>query len=88
MDDAMEMMGEMASKMDCCDDEAFTIEGQDDLKLTFNDLELDQQLFLLAFSTSYLSLFSEDSGLNVPSEVYPPPLLVQDFNILYEVFLI
>ncbi|WP_343487971.1 hypothetical protein [Allomuricauda sp. d1] len=72
----------------CCDDESFTLEGQDDLKLTFNDLEIDQQVFLAAFASSYLDLFTDFSEQTVPFDTYPPPLLVQDFNILYEVYLI
>lgn len=86
MESAMKAFGDAENH--CCDDESFTLEGQDDLKLTFEDLELGQQFFLTSYATSYLELFSEFSEQSVPNETYPPPILVQDFNILYDVFLI
>ena len=72
----------------CCDDEVVVIEGQDDLKLSFNDLDIGQQTFLVAFTHSYIDLFSnlqQQRGLN---EFYPPPLLVKDLQLLDEVYLI
>lgn len=86
MASGMEMLGQEDSH--CCDDESFTFEGQDDLKLTFNDLDIGQQIFLVAFAGSYFSIFTESSEGPIPFDTYPPPLLVQDFNVLYEVFLI
>ncbi len=75
-------------KNHCCDDETFTIEGQDALKLTWDDLQLEQQVFLVAFAQSYYHLFTSLEQPPVPFTQYPPPLLVQDLNILHEVFLI
>ncbi|MBC30635.1 MAG: hypothetical protein CMH48_07285 [Muricauda sp.] len=72
----------------CCDDESFTIEGQDDLKLTWNDIQWGHQVFLAAFAQSYLGTFLDIEQLPIPLHTYPPPLLVQDLNILHEVFLI
>lgn len=86
METTMSAFGETENH--CCGDESFTLEGQDDLKLNFNDLDLGQQVFLVAFTASYLNLFSELSEQSVPFDRYPPPLLVQDYNILYDVFLI
>ena len=72
----------------CCDDESFTLQGQDDLKLSWDELDVETQQFLIAFATSYFQLFAIPSGQEVPEITYPPPLPVQDFTVLYEVFLI
>lgn len=86
MDEAAAVFGEAENH--CCGDETFTIEGQDNLKLSFNDLELGQQIFLVAFTSAYKDLFKVNTEQTVPFDSYPPPILVQDLNILYEVFLI
>ncbi len=88
MEDAMEAMQTTGLENHCCDDESFTLKGQDDLKLSLSDLALDDQLFLVAFTYSYIDLFAPISQLPVPNEKYPPPLLVKDIQILDEVFLI
>ncbi|AKA34615.1 hypothetical protein VC82_967 [Flagellimonas lutaonensis] len=72
----------------CCDDESFTIEGQDDLKLTWNDIQLGHQVVLATFAQSYLGTLLDIDQLPIPLHTYPPPFLVQDLNILHEVFLI
>lgn len=86
MESAMAAFGE--NEKHCCDDESFTLEGQDDLKLTWNDLDLDNQVFLFAFLRSYIDSLSDLKHHPVVDEAYPPPLLVRDFTILYEVYLI
>ncbi|MEM1259040.1 MAG: hypothetical protein AAGH81_10940 [Bacteroidota bacterium] len=84
MEDAMtEMNGKH-----CCDDESFTVEGQDDLKLSWDEVNVDTQKFLIAFLQSYLELLVLPLGEDVPETIYPPPLLVQDLIVLHEVFLI
>jgi len=88
MEDAMKMLGEKMEDKHCCDDESFTIEGQDDLKLTWEEVDLESQVFLTAFVQSYFQLNAFSSGKVVLEEPYPPPLLVHDLNILHEVFLI
>jgi hypothetical protein len=72
----------------CCDDKVILIEGQDDLKISFNDLNLHQQAFWVAFTYSYIDLFSNLAERPVPHELYPPPILVKDIQLLDEVFLI
>ncbi len=72
----------------CCKDELLVIDGQDDLKLSFSDLTIDQQEFLVAFSQLYLDLFNDIPEQVVPDFLYPPPLLVKDIQLLDEVFLI
>lgn len=79
---------QIADENSCCDDQLITVAGQDDLKLSFNDFSLDQQLFLVAFTHSYLNLFEIPSESLLPNEHYPPPLLFKDIQLLDEVFLI
>ena len=72
----------------CCDDELMVVQGQDNLTHTFNDLDVDQQLFLVAYAHYYINLFDVQEQRPVPHEQYSPPLLVKDIQLLDEVFLI
>ncbi|MBT8237987.1 MAG: hypothetical protein HKP38_01140 [Croceitalea sp.] len=72
----------------CCDDESFTLEGQDDLKLSWTDINLNQQVFIFAFTTSFLNELEPQSSKSISSETYPPPLLVRDKLVLHQKFLI
>lgn len=76
------------TKNSCCDDEVIFISGQDDLKMSFEDMSFDQQFFLVTLIHSYSDLFRATEQLSVPNEYYPPPLLVKDIQLLDEVFLI
>ncbi len=88
MEEAMAAMETDADDNHCCDDESFTLEGQDDLKLSNSDLDFEHQVFLVAFAHSYLDLFTPVEELPVPHEKYPPPILVRDIHVLDQVFLI
>ncbi|TAI48230.1 hypothetical protein EW142_15535 [Flagellimonas allohymeniacidonis] len=88
MADALSNSGQDSMMNHCCDDESFTLSGQEDLTLTWLDFDLDQQVFLFAFSHSYLDLYSPQVEPPAPHEEYPPPLLVKDIHILDQVFLI
>ncbi len=88
MEGAMALMGEKNPDNHCCDNESFTLKGQDDLKLSLGDLELGQQIFLVTFTQSYLDFFIPLQELPVPHEKYPPPILVKDIQVLDQVFLI
>jgi len=72
----------------CCDDEVIFVEGQDDLKISFNDLDTGQQSFLITFGHSYLNLFQIQRERTLPDEQYPPPILVKDIQLLDQVYLI
>lgn len=76
------------TKNSCCDDEVVFVDGQDQLKITFNDLDIKHQSFLIAFAHSYLDLLQDLKEQPVPHEQYPPPILVEDIQLLDEVFLI
>ena len=53
----MEAM-EKLQKKSCCKDEVDVVEGQDELKISsFEDLDFEQQQFLVAFAYSYLNGF-------------------------------
>ena len=85
---AMETM-ELTQKKSCCKDEVDVIEGQDELKTTsFEDLEFEQQQFLIAFAQSYLNLFESLPKEVISHKDYSPPNLVYDIQVLDQVFLI
>lgn len=75
-------------EMSCCKNEISVIEGQDELKLNFKNLDLDQELFVATFSYAYVRLF-EGSEEDITSfEDYPPPLIVKHIYKLDESYLI
>ena len=80
----------MEKKMEnhCCGDETFTILGQDDLKLSWDDLEIEQQYFIVALSEYYKQLFEPINKEVIPDEHYPPPILIKDIQLFDQVFLI
>ncbi|WP_350290000.1 hypothetical protein [uncultured Croceitalea sp.] len=88
MDAAMAVLEDNTVENHCCDDETFVIEGQDDLKLSFNEFDFDQQVFLVELATSLTATFEDSIGRIIPNEHYPPPILIEDRVILFEVFLI
>lgn len=79
--------GEMTEE-DGCRDQKVSVEGQKDLKISFNDLDLPQQVFLASFTYSYVVLFETLPQEFIPFSDYSPPLLVRDFQVLHETFLI
>ena len=75
-------------KKNCCKDEIQLVEGRDDLKLDFSDLNFQQQIFVTSFVITYINLFEGlESQIN-PFKEYTPPLVVKDIQLLDEVFLI
>ncbi len=88
MEGAMAEMDTVSADNHCCDSESFTIEGQDDLNISWEAADLDLQVFLVAFAYSYLDLFSIPLDRIRIQTPYPPPPLVHDLNLLHEVYLI
>ncbi|WP_338731587.1 HYC_CC_PP family protein [Mangrovimonas cancribranchiae] len=77
------------TKKHCCKDTIDFVKGQDQLTIKkFEDLELNQQLFLTAFTYSYLSVFEDLSRHTIPHKYYSPPNLVADIQVRDQVFLI
>ena len=72
----------------CCHNQNISVEGQDDLKISFQDLDLNKQLFLTAFTYSYTNLFEGLPQLVIPFKNYTPPLIVKDIPVLNDTFLI
>lgn len=81
---------EMASVEEdsCCTNEKIAVEGQDELKISFDSLDFQQQVFLATFTYSYLNLFEGSPRQIDPYRNYSPPLLVTDIQVLDQVFLI
>lgn len=75
-------------KNSCCKDEKVIVEGQEELKLNFQDLNFEQQLFLSSFTYSYIDLFEGLPQQVIPFQYYSPPILVSDIQLLDQVFLI
>jgi hypothetical protein len=74
-------------KKHCCKDEIQVIKGQDKLKKSsFEDLQLDQQLFLNTFFYSFVNLFEGLPELVIPHKNYSPPNLIVDIQVLDQVF--
>ncbi|WP_081211818.1 HYC_CC_PP family protein [Salegentibacter sediminis] len=80
---------EMENSVDnCCTNEKVVVDGQDELKHTFESLDFEQQLFIASFSFSYLNLFETLPREVVPFKDYSPPLIVSDIQLEDQVFLI
>ncbi len=78
----------MEMEMNCCSDIEVIIEGQDDLKISFDQLNFDQQLFVISFTSSYLNLFEQADENVIHFKDYAPPPLIWDVQILNQTFLI
>jgi hypothetical protein len=75
-------------KPSCCEDISITVEGQEELKVSFDKHELQTLQFALLFSYSYLSLFEPLSEKHTPFDEYSPPRLTIDRIVLNETYLI
>lgn len=72
----------------CCDEQKLAVEGQNELQLTFEQIDFQQQIFLSAFTFSFIDLFEGLPEQVIPFKDYSPPLLVADIQVLDQVFLI
>ena len=78
----------MDMEMDCCSNVEIVIEGRDDLKISFDQLTFDQQLFVASFVYTYINLFERFDENIIPFKDYSPPPLIRDIQILDQTFLI
>jgi hypothetical protein len=76
------------TKKNCCENLVKQIEGQDELKISFDKLTLDQQLFIASFVYTYINLFEGLDKKAIPFNDYLPPLIVKDIQVLDEVYII
>ncbi len=83
------LSNEVTTKKHCCNDEAFTMQGQDDLTHdSVSELDFSQKIFLVSFASSYIRLFQDFEEKDIVIKSYPPPILAENLNILHQVFLI
>ena len=75
-------------KPNCCTNAQVVFEGQDELNISFDDLTSDEQLFLIAYSFTYINLFEGLEEQVVPFKAYSPPRVVKDIQKLDEVYII
>src|SRR5690606_1873256 len=73
---------------ECWKDENIIVEGQDNLKVSFDNLGFQQQVILVSYTYNFLNLSEAYLERIVPFGYYEPPLLVRDIHILDETFLI
>jgi len=78
----------MEMKMDCCNDVEVVVEGQDYLKISFEQRTIGQQLFIAYFFYDYRNLFEGSEANSIPFKDRSPPPLVRDVQILHQTFLI
>ncbi len=78
----------METEMDCCTDVEVIQQGQDNLKISFDQITFDQHAFVVSFVYSYINLFEGIDENIVPFKDYAPPPLIRDIQILDQTFLI
>ncbi|MDE3741077.1 HYC_CC_PP family protein [Maribacter polysaccharolyticus] len=76
------------TQKNCCSNETLSINGQDDLKISFEKFNMEQQLFVVSFIYSYINLYEGLDSNIVPFKDYSSPLLVRDVQVLDQTFLI
>jgi hypothetical protein len=72
------------TKIDCCSDEQLVIDGQDELKISFDTLTFEQQSFVY----SYINLFEGFQENVTLYRDYSPPLVIRQIYKLDETYLI
>ncbi|MBT8304642.1 MAG: hypothetical protein KJP09_09250 [Bacteroidia bacterium] len=72
----------------CCKDEVDLVKGQDQLKLNFQDFDLELQQFVATFIYTYINLFEGLQEQVIPFKEYSPPNLHYDRQVLFETYLI
>ncbi|MBL4939855.1 MAG: hypothetical protein JKY16_06245 [Lutibacter sp.] len=72
----------------CCDIVVKIIEGQNELKINYSDLNFKQQQFIASFTYSYINLFEGLDTSIIPFRNYLPPIIDENITVLYQTFLI
>lgn len=76
------------TKKNCCNDEQLTMDGQDELKISFDNLTFEQQQFVVSFVYSYINLFEGFDKEVTSFREYKPPLVVRQIYKIDETYLI
>jgi hypothetical protein len=72
----------------CCDEDIKVIEGQDELKVSTLDFNLEIPLEITVFSLIYIFPESYTYKGETAYNIYQPPEFSCDFQVLHQVFLI
>lgn len=72
----------------CCNNEQITVNGQNELNVSFDNLTNDQQNFVALFVQAYINLFESLENKVSSLLEYPPPLIVKNIYKLDETYLI
>ena len=72
----------------CCTDSQIVVEGHDDIKMSFDQLSIEQQAFVTTFFYTYVNLFEDLDQRIVPFRDYTPPFLIRDIQKLNDTYLI
>ncbi|MGJ8593769.1 MAG: HYC_CC_PP family protein [Aquaticitalea sp.] len=76
------------TKVECCKNEQSIVKGQDELKLNFDKLSSDSQVFVAVFLHTYNTLFETKEEATSASTIFPPPNIVRHIYKLDESYLI
>lgn len=85
---SMSIENDDISENSCCDDEVIVFDGQDNLRLSLDTLDIKKQSLWVAYIYSYATSFFVQNVQLVPHIQYPPPQLVKDIQMHDQVFLI
>ena len=72
----------------CCNNEQITINGQNELNVSFDNLTNNQQIYVATFVYAYINLFEGLENEVSSFSQYPPPLIVKNIYKLDETYLI
>tara|TARA_R110002167_G_scaffold164268_1_gene361202 strand:- start:776 stop:1198 length:423 start_codon:yes stop_codon:yes gene_type:complete len=75
-------------QMDCCSNQTFVKQGDDNLKKAQLELDANKIVFLQTFFYTYVNLFEGLELKTVPFITYDPPWIEKDILVLHETFLI
>ena len=89
----MELLKETTSNgpvvdKNCCHDEEILVKGQKELKVSFDNFDFHQQVFIVSFVYSYIHPLIDLKEKETTFDDYPPPLIVKHIYKLDEVYLI
>ena len=76
------------TKKNCCSDKQISIEGQNELQISFDSFSLNQQVLITSFVYSYINIFEGFEENSTSFSEYPPPLIVKSIYKLDEVYII
>lgn len=75
-------------KKNCCSNEQFLVEGQDEINVPNIELSYEQQLFIASFVFTYINLFEGLEEKVSLFEQYKPPLVIKEIYKIDETYLI